>query len=102
MEQLRRFLPLAAFLWILLGSPTAFAQTLTLNAQTSFEIQREEERFTNEFPLMLSRKDCFDASPTRYTRNFSASASGSGTTIPHKFWLTIRPSIGSRSSAKTT
>lgn len=55
---------LAAFAACWLCSSTVLAQKVTLD-NTSFEIIREEERSSGEFPFYINREDCFnaDASP---------------------------------------
>lgn len=87
MEKLLRFLPGFAFLSIAFGAPNVLGQTLTLDPRTGFEIVREDERFTNEFPLILSREDCFDASTQRFTDASDPAETGDFT------WIEIIPTV---------
>lgn len=77
-----RSLPL--FFALLLGASSASAQSVTLNERTSFEIIREEERSDDQLPNWLNRKDCNDASPTRFDP---------ATNVELNTWVLIIPQI---------
>src|SRR5690606_4732889 len=66
-------------------------QTITLSENTGYEVLRVNERSSYQFPLIISRQDCFDSADERHQ---------SGEVDEAYTWLRLSPTVTGFTNSK--